>query len=342
MDNFLAAPQTTAMAVPKSKWHRGADGLPSARRLVVFSSIALVVLAISVLGAVGYAVWQIDDAAVGAEMARARVALDATTVDTAGSETKLAGVLANTYALTGAHVGSGADLTQGEIAVPLPGQTERLLIWTPRRFGSELFAHLAPIRGATSLVFLLGIGFLMRRLYLLARELEARRHAAQALAARDTLTGLGNRFAFDQGMARMLAEGSGEVAVLYLDLDGFKQVNDTFGHGAGDDVLRTVGQRLNTLTQAEDLLVRLGGDEFVLLRPAPGPRDDLARLAVLIEQTVTEPVVLGAHTILIGVSIGIAVAPVDGTSGSVLLEAADAALYRAKRDRSGFAMAVAA
>jgi len=342
MQSFLAAPRTTVMSVPKSKWHQGADGLPSARRLVVFSGIALLILAISVLGAVAYAVWQIDEAAVGSETGRARMALATNSVEAAGSEAQLATVLANSYALTGARIGTKADLAQSEVAVPLPGQPERLLIWTPRRFGSELFTHLAPIRGATSLVFLLGIGFLMRRLYLLARELEARRHAAQALAARDALTGLGNRLAFDQGMARMLAEGSGEVAVFYLDLDGFKQVNDTFGHGAGDDVLRTVSQRLNALTQPEDLLVRLGGDEFVLLRPAPGPRDDLARLAGLIEGAVTEPVVLGAHTMLIGVSIGIAVAPVDGTSGIALLEAADTALYRAKRDRSGFAMAVAA
>ena len=342
MGNFLAAPRTTAMAMPKAKWHRDTDGLPSARRLLAISCIALFLLAITVLGAVGYSLWQIDDAAVGAEIARARVALSANTVETAGSEAKLASVLTNSYVLGRAHIGNGADLRQGEVAVPLPGQSERLLIWTPRRFGSELFAHLAPMRGATSLVFLLGIGFLMRRLYLLARELEARRHAAQALAARDALTGLGNRLAFDQGMDHMLAEGSGEVEVFYLDLDGFKQVNDSFGHGAGDDVLRTVSQRLSRLAKPEDLLVRLGGDEFVLLRPAPGPRDDLARMALLIEGAVTEPVVLGAHTMLIGVSIGIAVAPVDGTSGIALLEAADAALYRAKRDRSGFAMAVAA
>ena len=96
-------------------------------------------------------------------------------------------------------------------------------------------------------------------------------------------------------MARMLSQGSGEVAVFYLDLDGFKQVNDTLGHGAGDDVLRTVSQRLNLLAQPEDLLVRLGGDEFVLLRPSPGSTRRLAHFAVLIEGAVTEPVVLGAH-----------------------------------------------
>ena len=101
--------------MPKSKGHRGTDGLPSARRLLVFSSIALLFLAMSVLGAVGYAVWQIDDAAVGAETARARVALTANTVETAGSEAKLASVLDNSYALTGAHIGSGVDLTQNEL-----------------------------------------------------------------------------------------------------------------------------------------------------------------------------------------------------------------------------------
>ena len=198
------------------------------------------------------------------------------------------------------------------------------------------------MRLGASAVFLLGVLALMHRLYVLARELEGRRVEAQALAARDALTGLGNRLAFDNGMARLLADGTGEVAVFYLDLDGFKLVNDKLGHGAGDDVLRTVGVRLRTLAEPNDLLVRLGGDEFVVLRAMHGSREELAQLALTIETALAEPIVLGTQTVQIGVSIGIAVAPADGTTGNALLVAADTALYRAKRDRTGFAMAEAA
>ena len=330
-----------AAVPPKAQRHRNVDALSSARRSLVLSGLAIVLLAITIFAAVVYAIWQIDARAVDSETERARVALTVTSLDTAGSEARLASTLGNSYALAGAHIGPAADIGDGEIAVPVPGTDAKLLIWTPRRFGSELFMQLAPIRVATSLVFMLCIAFLMRRLYLLARELEGRRQDAQALAARDALTGLGNRLAFDTGMARMLAEG-GEVAMFYLDLDGFKQVNDTLGHGAGDDVLRTVGQRLMALTQPNDVLARLGGDEFVLMRPIPGPRDELVGFALAIEAALAEPVALGAQTLQVGVSIGIAIAPADGASGNALLEAADAALYRAKRDRSGFAIAAAA
>jgi diguanylate cyclase (GGDEF)-like protein len=110
----------------------------------------------------------------------------------------------------------------------------------------------------------------------------------------------------------------------------------------GDDVLRTVSRRLEGLALPNDLLVRLGGDEFALLRPMPGSREELGRLAHSIETMLCEPMTLGAQVLRIGVSIGIAVGPADGTSGEALLNAADAALYRAKRDRSGFALGAAA
>jgi diguanylate cyclase (GGDEF)-like protein len=107
-------------------------------------------------------------------------------------------------------------------------------------------------------------------------------------------------------------------------------------------VLRTVAERLSKLVQPVDLLVRLGGDEFVVLRGEYASRDELAQLAITIKKALAEPVQLGARALQVGVSIGIATAPADGTSGTELLEAADSALYRAKRDRTGFAMATAA
>ena len=341
MHHFLATPRATTVVAPKDKWLRDVDALPGARRLMLAITAAAFLLAVTVFAAILYAVQQIDQTAIEGEMVRARIAL--TSIDPGYSNERIASALANTYALADAHVGDPAAMVAGEAALPLPGR-DTSVIWTPRRIGSELFGILAPLRLGASAVFLIGILVLMRRLYLLAHELEGRRQEAQALAARDALTGLGNRLAFDTGMARMLgaADGSDEVAVFYLDLDGFKQVNDTLGHGAGDDVLRTVGRRLEQLARPDDVLVRLGGDEFVLLRPSPASRDELAQFAHAIEAALAEPVILGAQSLKIGVSIGIAVAPADGTSGEALLEAADAALYRAKRDRTGFAIAAAA
>lgn len=338
MHHFLAAPRAMAVAAAKAKWQRDADALPGARRLLIVTTVAAFLLAATVIGAILYSVRQLDDATVAAEMARAEMAM--ATIDPGMADARVASMLSNSYALVGAHFGDAAGLAGDQVALMVPSRGT--LIWSPRRLGSELFGQLAPLRLGASAVFLLGVMALIHRLYLLARELEARRAEAQALATRDALTGLGNRLAFDNGMEQRLAEGTGEVAVFYLDLDGFKQVNDTLGHGAGDDVLRTVGLRLKKLAQPTDLLVRLGGDEFVMLRAAHGSRDELARLAVTIETALAEPVVLGTQTLQIGVSIGIAVAPVDGTTGNALLEAADAALYRAKRDRTGFAMAAAA
>jgi diguanylate cyclase (GGDEF)-like protein len=336
MRHFLAAPRAVAVAAEQTRWQKEADALPSARRLLVYCAAAIVLLAFTVLGGTIYAMAQINAAVADYEMSQANLAASAISTPAGGT-----GSLLSAYGLAGARIGEAASVGPDEAALPLANGSA-MLIWTPRRLGSELFFQLAPLRVVTSLAFMLGIAYLMRRLYRLARELEGRRAEAQALATRDALTGLGNRLAFDDGIERMLDEGMGEVALFYLDLDGFKQVNDTLGHGAGDDVLRTVGQRLTALVQPADLLVRLGGDEFVVLRPEYASQNELARLALAIEAALSEPVQLGTRSLQIGVSIGIATAPADGTSGSALLEAADTALYRAKRDRTGFQMATAA
>lgn len=316
--------------------------MPGARRLLVYSGVAVATLAVTVFVAVLYAMWQIDETAIEAETVRARVALVVTARDVKGSEERLASTLANAFALKDAHFGEAADVAEGEVTLAVPGQPTRLLIWTPRRFGTELFMQLAPIRIAASVVFIIGISILMWRLYLLARELEERRREAHQLASHDVLTGLGNRLGFEQGMARLLAGSKGELALFYLDLDGFKQVNDTFGHGAGDELLRAVGERLRTVARDGDTLARIGGDEFALVRGTPGDTAQLVEVARDIEMALSEPMRCGEQTIEMRASIGIAVAPADGTTAPALLEAADAALYRAKRDRIGYALATAA
>jgi diguanylate cyclase (GGDEF)-like protein len=167
-------------------------------------------------------------------------------------------------------------------------------------------------------------------------DVTARREADQALAFRaehDTLTGLANavrlRQELDSALARADRDG-GRVAVLYLDLDGFKQVNDTFGHDVGDAVLVAVTNRLTGIRRSGELLARVGGDELVMLAESfpPGYEVRIAERALAALDT---PVQVDGRTLRIGVSIGVAVYPDNASDADGLLRAADAAMYEAKR-----------
>ncbi|RYD94121.1 MAG: GGDEF domain-containing protein, partial [Sphingomonadales bacterium] len=197
-----------AVAAKKAGWRRNTNALPGAKLLLILTTVAAFMLAATVLGAVIFAVRQIDETSVANEVSRARIALSA--IDPGYSEARISSILTNVFALEGAHFSDGSQLDGGQVAINVPGH-ERALVWSPNRMGSKLFAQLAPLRLGASGIFLIGIVFLMRRLYLIAHELEVRRAEAQSLAARDPLTGLGNRLAFDTGMARMLAQSAGDV-----------------------------------------------------------------------------------------------------------------------------------
>ena len=150
------------------------------------------------------------------------------------------------------------------------------------------------------------------------------------LAHHDALTGLANRIRFHQALHAALRRGARSgtgTTLLLLDLDGFKPVNDTFGHAVGDRVLELVAGRLRSATRNGDLVARLGGDEFALLQGAR--RGDPAETASRIVEMFRAPFAVGASTIRIGVSIGIATAE-PGGDGDQLLSQADAALYEAK------------
>ncbi len=168
---------------------------------------------------------------------------------------------------------------------------------------------------------------------------EQRRVESQVvyLANHDALTGLRNRGAMRDELQRLLARNArGEdLAVLCLDLDRFKAVNDLFGHPAGDALLRQVADRLRQCTRDTDFVVRLGGDEFAVLQcGAPQPASS-ARLARRIIATLAEPFDLDGQRANIGSSVGIAIAPFDGADPETLLKNADLALYRAKADGRG-------
>jgi diguanylate cyclase (GGDEF)-like protein/PAS domain S-box-containing protein len=157
------------------------------------------------------------------------------------------------------------------------------------------------------------------------------------MAHHDALTDLPNRLLFREKMHHGLerVKSGGKFAVICLDLDGFKSVNDTLGHSIGDALLRAVTDRLLKCIGDGDTVARLGGDEFAVLQAAAGHRDESAALANILIDAIAEPYELCGHEVIIGASIGIALAPSDGSDSSELLKKADMALYQAKNDGRG-------
>jgi diguanylate cyclase (GGDEF)-like protein len=158
------------------------------------------------------------------------------------------------------------------------------------------------------------------------------------LARHDNLTGLANRLALEEFLERSLyrVHRRGErFAVLCLDLDRFKGINDTLGHRVGDCLLREVAGRLREAIREDDLVVRHAGDEFIVVQSGARSPQDAAQLAQRIVADLSRPYTIDEHRIIIGTSIGIALAPDNGTDAEVLLQNADLALYRAKANGRG-------
>jgi len=163
---------------------------------------------------------------------------------------------------------------------------------------------------------------------------------ARHQALHDGLTELPNRRFFGQRLAQAIQEARPEqpaVAVLYLDLDDFKRVNDEHGHAVGDEVLKIAAARLRRAVRASDMVSRIGGDEFACLRASDANPRPLLLLANKLYQAVSAPMTVGALSLQIQPSIGIAVFPFDGACAESLLKSADLAMYAAKRARLGHA-----
>ncbi|MDP3896109.1 MAG: GGDEF domain-containing protein, partial [Mesorhizobium sp.] len=170
------------------------------------------------------------------------------------------------------------------------------------------------------------------------RELIDARNSMAFIAAHDGLTGLHNRaFLIDHFETQISgAKRRGErLAVLQIDLDGFKQINDTLGHAAGDFVLATTAARMREASRSSDLCVRLGGDEFVMILNGAGQSEDIGMVARRVLDRVNDPMNFEGVTIHCGASAGVAVYPVDASTASDLLVHADLALYNAKKNGGG-------
>ncbi|MBI4986193.1 MAG: EAL domain-containing protein, partial [Rhodocyclales bacterium] len=193
-------------------------------------------------------------------------------------------------------------------------------------FWNEL--HIAPISdvgGAETTHFVSVINDVSERIHY--------QQAIEHQATHDNLTGLANRTLLHDRIAQSIAfarRANRSVAVMLLDLDHFKNVNDAYGHSAGDDLLREVANRLRLCVRESDTVARLGGDEFVIVLSDLTLADDVDGIAAKITESLAQPVHIGEREAYVGASIGISLFPRDGEHGETLLRNADIAMYRVK------------
>lgn len=173
------------------------------------------------------------------------------------------------------------------------------------------------------------------------QDVTERRNAALAIdrmARVDSVTDLPNRRCFEEELSAMLrtrGDGQASVNVLFLDLDDFKQVNDSLGHARGDKLLAAISKRLQAIIRPNDLVARWGGDEFAILQRSVKDQTQTAELAERIIREVRRPVFIDGYEVIVGASIGSASAPSDGSTPEAILSNADMALYAAKGEGRG-------
>ena len=169
---------------------------------------------------------------------------------------------------------------------------------------------------------------------MLYKQLEQYSLALESFALHDALTGLPNRRLLFDRLALAIAHArrnTSAMAVMCLDLDGFKQINDTMGHDAGDALLRMVADRLVAAVREEDTVARLGGDEFVIALWESSHADAVARLAEKVVQAVSQPYRIQGRDVHMTASVGVGIYPTHGETVESLMKSADLALYETKR-----------
>lgn len=170
-------------------------------------------------------------------------------------------------------------------------------------------------------------------------ERQAAELRAQSLARHDSLTGLANRRHFLEELDRRLAligDEHAAFALMFVDLDRFKPINDVHGHAIGDQLLQAIGRRLSACIRDDSFAARLGGDEFAVLLEGPSDRDAVAAAARRMLHELSAPILINGLKLTVGASVGIALCPQDGRTAADLLQRGDAAMLRAKEDRGAF------
>ena len=216
------------------------------------------------------------------------------------------------------------------------GQLVARFAWTPQRPGAAVINSVIPFITIAIVGFALLTAFVLRYMRHTTAAIAAGEDRLRHLALHDPLTGLPNRVYFGEALDSMITrvrQGGPTTAVFYLDLDHFKDVNDTLGHSIGDELIRGVTQRLTNTLRGNDLVARLGGDEFAIITTASADPKLLQSIARRIIETLCAPYMVGGNTIVIGASIGIVVIDQHSNARAAdLMRYADMALYRAKNE----------
>lgn len=212
------------------------------------------------------------------------------------------------------------------------------LIWSAKRPGSDIMTQLAPLLLFLALIIVVVTSSVLFYIQQNTRRLAESEARARHAAKHDGLTGLANRDYFTERFQLLLSEWSaeaGNIGVIYIDLDHFKDINDTLGHGAGDDVIREAARRLRVLVPEDAHLARISGDEFAVLVPECRGAEDLEELLKRIQERFAKPIFAADNHLYVSLSLGAALAPEDGLTMGELLRKADIALYAAKSNGRG-------
>ena len=243
--------------------------------------------------------------------------------------------IAQDYRLDAAAFSLTPTTGQGLASSPIMNDAGRIagfFQWQPSRPGSAMLNRMLPILAVAFAIAAVLVVVLIRNLWRSSHALETGRAEAHHNSLHDPLTGLPNRIHFESAVARALAQRptrERRVSVMVLDLDRFKRVNDTLGHGAGDQLLEAVGQRLKQFVGEGEIVARLGGDEFAIVH-LHGQEVASMLLSQGIIEAVAKPFDVACSEVFIGVSIGIATADGHEADARELIRKADIALYEAK------------
>ncbi|AYP22801.1 putative bifunctional diguanylate cyclase/phosphodiesterase [Pantoea agglomerans] len=256
--------------------------------------------------------------------------------------------LAERNQLQGLHFSDGTPqpgIGARYLLIAQAGEAVGYLNWIPSRPGAQMLRTIGPSTGLAVLAISLLCLYMVRRLWNSSVNLSqsmlrlgASEAQAQHLAFHDVLTGLPNRALVEDRLTQALALATRHdqrVALLLIDLDRFKTINDTHGHHAGDELIIAVAQRLSRIVRASDTVGRIGGDEFIVVMPDVDNIGQVHSLAQRIIDELSEPFTLFGSDIWSGASIGLALAPKDGVDRLELMRKADIALYEAKSGGRG-------
>jgi diguanylate cyclase (GGDEF)-like protein len=240
--------------------------------------------------------------------------------------------------LTGLRVADNGEAAGGQnitaLADPL-GNPIVQLAWKPAKPGGQVAGSVLPFIAVAIAGFALLADLVMRHTRRTTQAIAAGETQLRHLALHDPVCGLPNRIYFGERLETVIAEvrrGGPSAAVFYIDLDHFKDVNDTLGHHTGDELILAVTQRLSRVMRGDDLVARLGGDEFAIITTCPSDSYSLQAIAGRIIAAVCAPYQISGHNINIGASIGIAAIDRRARDAVDILRYADMALYRAKNE----------